>query len=367
MNITRKNYEAYFLDYHEGNLADHQVAELMEFLAQNPALQEEFEAFEMIVIEEDAAPLPFDRNVLKKGLNAGTGFPIDENMLIAYHEGDLEDIEKKHVLKAVTRHPEIRKSFALYKSSYLQADTSIVFPSKKALKKHVLGSSMQILRRVAVAAALLTFMATLYFLLPRSLNVEQVAQEKAPSILAQPEENPVLKTTMEELPVLTANLPEKSTQLIASGPSQKATPNLPLLREVTQLALITPKEQVQLATNKQPAQMIAMRDEFYWFSYAGNMNVPDKEEVSPSQATKNPRYTSLTDLAYSGIERSTGLDIKNMESPFTNRNFGLWDIAGMGLAGISQITGTSLTIDKETDENGRITSLGIGDRFKISR
>lgn len=370
MNITRENYEAYFLDYHEGNLADRQIAELMEFLAKNPALKEEFEAFEMVMLEEDSTPLPFDRNVLKKSISAGANSDIDETLLIAYHEGDLGDADKKRVLKAVAENPEIRKTFALYGSTHLEADTSLVFPAKQTLKRHALGGQTLVWRRMAVAAAFLAFMAALYFLLPRSQNVQQLAQKKEAPTLLQTDETSGIESTTEEMPVLTASLPvpqpEKSTPAV-NEPSQVAVPRQLLHHHANQLAVITPKAQVQLATPKQPIQEIALKDDFYWFSYAGNMDVSEEEEMTTPQVTKNPRYSSLTDLAYSGIERSTGIDIKSVETSITNRNFGLWDIAGIGLAGISQITGTSLTIDKERDENGRITSLGIGDRFKISR
>ena len=39
--INRDNYEAYLLDYLEGNLEESAVNEFIEFLKQNPRLQED--------------------------------------------------------------------------------------------------------------------------------------------------------------------------------------------------------------------------------------------------------------------------------------------------------------------------------------
>ena len=45
MNIDKNNYEAFFLDYHEGNLSPQEVADLYLFLSQYPELKKEFEDF----------------------------------------------------------------------------------------------------------------------------------------------------------------------------------------------------------------------------------------------------------------------------------------------------------------------------------
>ncbi|TVQ12521.1 MAG: hypothetical protein EA361_10800 [Bacteroidetes bacterium] len=372
MKITRENYEAYFLDYHEGNLTKGQKAQLMEFLAQNPSLKEEFEAFEMVVLEEETTPLPFDRDLLKIPVSDSDPATISEKKIIAYHEGDLGTEEKKQVLKAVAESPEARKAFTLYSLSKLEADTSIVFPAKASLKKHVIGARALMIRRLAVAAALLTFMVSLYFLLPGSLHLQQVAEEQIPAATPEQKEETAHRAPVEEMPVLAETLPEiqpLKTILSAIEASPQETTLQPARMDVSQLAFMNPKETINLNIRDQQPQTIEIREDFYWFTYAGNIDMANEEEdeLPLPQGMEEQRYTSLASLAYSGIERRTGVDFKNMENPFTDRNFGLWDIAGMGLAGISHITGTSLTVDKETDETGRITSLGIGERFKISR
>lgn len=371
MKITRDNYEAYFLDYHEGNLTEGQKAALMEFLAQNPSLKEEFGAFEMVELEQESISLPFDRDFLKKPVGDADHSPISEETFIAYHEGDLGHEAKKRLLKTVAESPEARRTFTLYSLTRMEADASIVFPAKASLKKHIAGGRGLIIRRLAVAAALLSFMVSLYFLLPGSLNMQQLADEQIPATPEQKEEISRI-SPIEELPVLAETRPSiqpKTASVSDTEPTSQNITRQPARMDLSQLAFINPHMKTELKVQDQRPQTIDLREDFYWFTYAGNIDIADEEEdefLQPQQMEEQ-RYTSLASLAYSGIERSTGVDLKNMENPFTDRNFGLWDIAGMGLAGISHITGTSLTVDKETDETGRITSLGIGERFRIRR
>ena len=48
MKINRDNYEAYFLDYHEGHLSLEMVRELHLFIEQNPDLKNSITDFEII-------------------------------------------------------------------------------------------------------------------------------------------------------------------------------------------------------------------------------------------------------------------------------------------------------------------------------
>jgi len=48
MNLNRNNYEAYFIDFLEGNLNPAHVDQFLEFISQNPDLKEELHWFELI-------------------------------------------------------------------------------------------------------------------------------------------------------------------------------------------------------------------------------------------------------------------------------------------------------------------------------
>ena len=63
--INLNNYEAFFLDYAEGNLPAEQVAMLEDFLNTHPHLRKELEQFDMITLP-GLQPQPQDWKDLKK-------------------------------------------------------------------------------------------------------------------------------------------------------------------------------------------------------------------------------------------------------------------------------------------------------------
>ena len=69
MTIKKHNYEAYFLDYHEGNLTPQEVADLLLFVEQHPELKDEFESFENVTLEDYSTPSFENKDILKKEIN----------------------------------------------------------------------------------------------------------------------------------------------------------------------------------------------------------------------------------------------------------------------------------------------------------
>jgi hypothetical protein len=131
MNININNYEAYFLDYHEGNLSPQQVADLFLFLSQHPELKKEFEDFEQIVLEDFSAPVFENKDRLKKNITAENR----EEYFIRAVEGTLDTTELALLNSFLTSHPEFLTEFNLFQKTKLQADTRIVFENKPALKQ----------------------------------------------------------------------------------------------------------------------------------------------------------------------------------------------------------------------------------------
>lgn len=158
MQIDLHNYEAFFLDYKEGNLSAAQEKELFAFLEQYPELRAELDAYEALMIE------PVEQFEGKENLKK-TEF--GREALVAYTEGLLTAEEKKELETLAAKNNALAKELNLYKSTVLQADKSIVFPNKIRLKRGgvivFLQSNTAYLR---VAAAIL-LMVGLYFLLDR--------------------------------------------------------------------------------------------------------------------------------------------------------------------------------------------------------
>lgn len=134
MSISQYNYEAYFLDYHEGRLDAEATKELMQFLALHPELKEEFESFEAVTLN-DIEEIKFEnKESLKKSVSLVNATNFDE-MAAQYVDNTLSAPFTEELLKFVRLYPEYEKELAAYKLTKLTPDTSIFFEDKDSLKR----------------------------------------------------------------------------------------------------------------------------------------------------------------------------------------------------------------------------------------
>ncbi|MBK7028795.1 MAG: hypothetical protein IPH45_06145 [Bacteroidales bacterium] len=136
MKINKDNYEAYFLDYFEGNLSPYEVSELMSFMDQNPELKSEFEGFESITVVPDAN-IQFDlKDSLKKNAMSSSAIINADNiddLLIAEIEGLLSRTEKNQLEEFLKQNPAYLKDQVIYSHSKLSPDNLIIFSQKESL------------------------------------------------------------------------------------------------------------------------------------------------------------------------------------------------------------------------------------------
>ncbi len=136
MNINRNNYEIYFLDYYENNLAPEQVAELMVFLEANPDLKEEFESFETLSLVQDGEQFE-DKNSLKKKTYKSSGQINSynyEEWMVAAVEGDLSENEIEELNLFLSLNPDAKLEYNLFKKAVLTPD-NVEVKDKESLKK----------------------------------------------------------------------------------------------------------------------------------------------------------------------------------------------------------------------------------------
>lgn len=134
MNINLTNYEAYFLDYHEGSLSLDLVKELMEFLSGHPELREEFESFEPITLKEIEAITYNEKEALKKQ-SAGINPSNFDEYAIEYVEGTLPVALANELMVFISQNPHYKKELDLYVQTKLVPDSSLGFDNKLSLKE----------------------------------------------------------------------------------------------------------------------------------------------------------------------------------------------------------------------------------------
>lgn len=162
--IDLTNYEAFFLDYSEGNLGEEEKHELFNFLEAHPELKADFE-LDFDAIQLDAASIQFDdKPSLKKHVEdlVVTMSTIDD-LMIASVERQLSAKEEELVLRYV-RENNLQTKFAYYQASILKADTSVVYPEKEKLKmKTGVVISFPFWAKVASVAAVGLLLITMTF------------------------------------------------------------------------------------------------------------------------------------------------------------------------------------------------------------
>jgi hypothetical protein len=157
MRIHLQNYEEYFIRYVDGELSPDEVAEVHDFLQTHPELNRELETFRQMTLPvTDDVSFP-GKELLKKGITAAN---CDE-YFVRKIEGELSPSEEKELNDFLGFHPEFRKTLGYFEATRLTADTSVVFPNKRSLKKSA-GRTIPIgyryLMTTAVAAALVAVM-----------------------------------------------------------------------------------------------------------------------------------------------------------------------------------------------------------------
>jgi hypothetical protein len=169
MNITRLNYEEYFLLYvdQELNAAERRAVE--EFVQANPDLRDELDLLQQSVLRPDRKINFPDKAALMK--SSAPLNPVTENnfeeYFILYGDNELNNEEKDWVEQFVYRHPQHQATFELIQAARLEPDTSISFPNKQSLYRKEKDERVIVMRwwRIAVAAAVLLFLggASWYF------------------------------------------------------------------------------------------------------------------------------------------------------------------------------------------------------------
>ncbi|MEX1002198.1 MAG: hypothetical protein WDZ35_08800 [Crocinitomicaceae bacterium] len=272
--INTHNYEAFFLDYLEGNLNKDQEALLLAFIEKHPNLRTELE--EMMGIEmseltlkatteqlDQKAPLKkldeqleqlmiasvegeltadqekdLQEEIRKNGLELHYRYyqntqlkadvneqfadksllrkeVVSETQIIALLENQLSETEKKALYKQVGTQ-EIDRVLKQYKNTVLRADLSVVYPDKSALKQRE-SRVVPLFFRYAAAAAILLLLG-LFFYNPSNNSVNSTE-----TITAEQQEK---RQVNPKLPValLQNKSSENQSEEVLSGQDSESTP-----------------------------------------------------------------------------------------------------------------------------------------------
>ena len=153
--ITRHNYEAFYLDYLEGNLSEQDQAMLFDFLDANLDLKSELEddVLDYTLLSDSASLNKFEKEDLKH-FDCHKG-EICLNNVDSFIISDLENdisLEKKNELNSFITEHKLEKDKAYFFSTKLNPNFSEIYNDKAGLKKK--GTIIPLFFRVASVAAI---------------------------------------------------------------------------------------------------------------------------------------------------------------------------------------------------------------------
>ena len=153
--INRHNYEAFFLDYHEGQLSREQMAEVVLFIESHDDLMEEFYEFSPLSLD----PTINEKIIIdKKNLYQGPVIGNRSDYFIGLVENDLSVKEQAQLEEFLEDHPQFNEELKSFESTILKPQ-SIVYPNKRSLKKS--GTIIPLFKYAVPVAAAIAFILLL--------------------------------------------------------------------------------------------------------------------------------------------------------------------------------------------------------------
>ena len=188
MNITRRNYEEYFILYMDNELGSEDRRRVELFVQENPDLKGELDWLLQNRLIPDPS-LVFDgKEQLMKTSGAESINTTDyAEWLLLYTDNELTPDQKITVEKFAAGHPDIQEELELFQKTKVLPEQEIVFPNKELLyrkeeKVRVIAINW---RKIAVAAALMLAISTTAFIIfnkkAGGAN-EEIASVKKPDI-----------------------------------------------------------------------------------------------------------------------------------------------------------------------------------------
>lgn len=158
--INLHNYEAYLLDFMEGNLSAEDAKALQDFLESHPEIDADI--FDMEDVKLSPENISFENKASLKRDDNMPEISKQDALLIGLLENQLSKEEKIAAETLIRENADAAKDFELYKKTKLSANTAIIYQDKENLKRKTRIIPMFAARYAAVAAVFVGILVTVF-------------------------------------------------------------------------------------------------------------------------------------------------------------------------------------------------------------
>src|SRR5512133_1781345 len=327
MSINRNNFEAYMLDYLEGNLNPLMTAELMAFVAENPEYENLVPDFEIQSLRAEKSTFS-DKGILRKDF---TDIPVInqlnfEEFCIAACEGLLSQSDLDRLNMFISGNPEKQKILDTYKLLKLSPDKTITYTGKSALKKNpgIFFNRRYLYYCLSIAASVAIIMLLFLDRNVRINSTNPISTEKVTAQSAKPEIPPVIEN---KAPVVSQPAVSKHVTAVKVTPHRISEPE-PVREPFTPSSLVPLKPELMAVVSKEQEILI----------------VKVKYQARPEAEAKGLLEDLFTSDSFLGSLVS---------------HIDFWKTAEKAISGLNYLTETQLSLDRTVDENGNLTSLVV--------
>jgi hypothetical protein len=331
-NININNYEIYFIDYIDGKLTPNEQEELLLFLNQNPILAKELINISELKLIPENIIYSGKRNLKRELLDKGDGMSKAEMLIISDLEGDLSENEAQELKLLKSNDNDVATTAEIIIKTKLTPNPKEVFGEKSRLKRtallginyHTLNTFSRIAASIIVLIGLTAVLNTLVFN-PKSealvINNNNINNDiKEPREIELPFNGVAKDSSIRHTESIAGKYikPTNDSKVVVKEES---------IRTEVELSYISRREP-KFATN------------------------------TISVVTLNKSTLLGVDQFLNSITPPNQHNSENLSTQST-KEFGLFELAQLGVKKISDMTGSSAKLEGERDEKGKLIRVNF--------
>ena len=355
-NIDLNNYEAWILDFHEGNLNELRISQLMAFMELHPELKAELENFESVTLNEEKVSFK-DKSGLKKDVGSIGASSFDETA-VKYIEGELSIVETKQLMELVSTNVSLQKDLAVYQKTKLMADAEIICDFKNELKR---GKKRPVIWYWSAAATVAILLVS-YFLLRTGTYQQGLSHFASVNCKSHRKVKDSIPRIMNE-----RSIAYKQQNINIVSPKEKQIKNIfpdenhPIIEDEPIVDTNEVKDPLAVtASNNASAGSVDSINIFYKNSY---YEEAEKAEVVPTRVVDT---LSLRENIAARLKTGLLKDEMKDESSYKEKKTKItwYDVALLATKGVRKVTKKKVEIKKKYDGDDNLVAYEFtaGDR-----